>query len=197
MLKNWTVKIAIVLAVIVYLPVLWEVGFESHVHFINQEQSADVKAVSTVFTIAIPALLSLMSFVCKLQIRLCEKEQQDMILHGLERHQTRYWSFLGARSNASTHKGSFDEVVPADTGIHSVTSLRDAPKPAADPVSGILYPHAFIEQSDVAASRVFGFFFTTSTTVDYYSCSIAGSSQIGTIHPKLLISSCHTGDDGC
>ena len=184
MLKTWTTKIAIVLAAIVYLPVLHEVGFESPVHFINQEQSPDVKAVSTVFTVAIPAILGLVSFVCKLRIRLCEGEQQDMIVRGLERHRARGWSSLCTRStsSASTHKRSFDEVVPAAaTGLYSAVSLGDAPQPAADPVSGILYPHSFIGECDVAASRVFDYFFATSNVADYYSCSVAGSSQIGNL----------------
>lgn len=181
MLKTWTHKVAIVLAAIVFLPVLYESGFKSPVHFINQEQNSDVKVVSTMFTIAIPAILGLVSFACKLQIRLCEGEQQDMIVRGLEKHRARGWSSLCMpRSSASTLKRSFDEVVPSGTtGLDSAGSLGDAPQPAADPVSGILYPHSFIGEKDVAASRVFDLFFATSNVADYYSCSIAGSSQIG------------------
>jgi len=150
-------------------------------HFINQEQNNDVKVVSSMFTIAIPAILGLVSFACKLQIRLCEGEQQDMIVRGLEKHRARGWSSLCIPlRSASSLKRSFDEVVPSGTtGLDSAGSLGDAPQPAADPVSGILYPHSFIGEKDVAASRVFDLFFATSNVADYYSCSIAGSSQIG------------------
>lgn len=70
-------------------------------------------------------------------------------------------------------------MVPSTTGLYSAVSLGDAPQPAADPVSGILYPHCFIDEGDIAASRVFDLFFATSSVADYYSCSVAGSSQIG------------------
>jgi Na+/melibiose symporter-like transporter len=199
MLKTWSAKVAIVLAAIVFLPVLYESGFKSPVHFINQGQNRDVKAVSTIFTIAIPALLGLVSFACKLRIRLCEGEQQDMIVRWLEKHRSRGWSSLWRSiprsSAASTLKRSFDEVVPSGTiGLDSAGSLGDAPQPAADPVSGILYPHSFIGESNVAASRVFDLFFATSNVADYYSCSVAGSSQIGRSLTDRLSLSFHSSD---
>jgi Na+/melibiose symporter-like transporter len=186
MLKLQLIKLSVVLMQILPIAVYYEVKFNPNPPMYEKTplHTGQESSLAQVFAIAIPCVLSAASFLLKMQFRLVDDEQFDLTAEGIR---------------ALYHRKEVPaESVPAAPPVtESPGSSRKskrgesakvpAPAPAAeasvygvDPTSGIHYPAAVLNYTELLGAQLFSHFADTQCTIDYHSCAHSQSPYIGT-----------------
>lgn len=137
------------------------------------------------FTIAVPSVLFVTSFVLKMHFRLVDDEQFDLTAEGIRVLYNKHNANLG--SGTATPNAS-----DSDKGLKAAANSKTAPPSttkapaefsvisAIDPTSGIHYPAENLTYKEMQGAMVFAHFLDTQCTIDFHSCAHSQSPYIGT-----------------
>jgi hypothetical protein len=184
MLKLQLIKLSVVLMQILPIAVYYEVKFNPNPPMYEKTSfhTGSESSLAQVFAIAIPCVLSAVSFLLKMQFRLVDDEQFDLTAEGIR---ALYHSKEGS-ATVPAPPAVVESPRSSRRGKRADGSKASVPAPApeasvygVDPTSGINYPAAVLSCEELLSAQLFAHFADTQCTIDYHSCARSQSPYIG------------------
>lgn len=160
-------------------------------------ESGQESSLAQFFTIAVPSVLCVTSFVLKMHFRLVDEEQFDLTAEGIrtlyhnEQHTSA--SDTGIVTPNTSHSDTGHSAAPKSTpagaaatsSADAATTAEVAVTAAVDPTSGIMYPAANLTYHESQGALIFSHFADAQCTIDFHSCAHSQSPYIGNV-PALI-----------